>query len=48
VFNPARLFLVGVILAVVDLATFAGWGRAVWHKRKSMWALRQKLGSDRH
>ena len=48
VFNPARLFLVGAILAVVDLATFAGWGRAVWHKRKSMWALRQKLSSDRH
>jgi hypothetical protein len=48
VFNPARLFLVGVILEVVDLATFAGWGRAVWHKRKSMWALRQKLSSDRH
>jgi glycosyltransferase involved in cell wall biosynthesis len=48
VFNPARLFLVGAILAVVDLATFAGWGRAVWHKKKSMWALRQKLSSDRH
>ena len=48
VFNPARLFLVGAILAVVDLATFAGWGRAVWHKRKSVWALRQKLSSDRH
>jgi len=48
VFNPVRVFLVGAILAVVDLATFAGWGRAVWHKRKSMWALQQKLNSDRH
>ena len=30
--NPARLLLVGSILAVIDLATFVGWGRAVWHK----------------
>jgi glycosyltransferase involved in cell wall biosynthesis len=33
--NPARLVFVGTILAVVDLATFVGWGRALWHKTKN-------------
>jgi glycosyltransferase involved in cell wall biosynthesis len=33
--NPARLLLVATILAVVDLATFVGWGRALWHKAKN-------------
>ena len=42
VFNPARLLVVGTILAVMDLATFVGWGRAVWHQRKSKWALQAK------
>jgi glycosyltransferase involved in cell wall biosynthesis len=32
IFNPKRLVLVAVILAAVDLATFVGWGRAVWHQ----------------
>jgi glycosyltransferase involved in cell wall biosynthesis len=48
VFNPARLLLVGTILAAIDLATFVGWGRAVWHERKNKWALRQKSSCDRH
>jgi len=39
--NPVRLLLVSTILAVVDLATFVGWGRAIWHKRTTMRALRQ-------
>ena len=34
VFNPVRLLVVGTILAAIDLATFVGWGRAVWHKSK--------------
>jgi glycosyltransferase involved in cell wall biosynthesis len=34
VFNPARLLVVGTILAAIDLATFVGWGRAIWHKSK--------------
>ena len=34
-FNPARLMLVGTILAVIDLATFVGWGRALWDKTKN-------------
>jgi len=46
--NPARLLLVGTILAVVDLATFVGWGRAVWYKTKNTWALRQKPSGERH
>jgi glycosyltransferase involved in cell wall biosynthesis len=46
--NPARLLLVGAILAVIDLATFVGWGRALWHKRKNTWAFRQKPSGDRH
>jgi len=45
--NPARLLLVGTILAVIDLATFVGWGRAVLHKTKNTWALRQRPGGDR-
>ena len=35
-FNPARLMLVGTILAVIDLATFVGWGRALWDKTKNV------------
>jgi len=35
--SPARFFLVGTILAVVDLATFDGWGRAIWCKAKNTW-----------
>jgi glycosyltransferase involved in cell wall biosynthesis len=46
--NPARLLLVGTILAVVDLATFVGWGRAVWYKTKNTWALWQKPSGERH
>jgi glycosyltransferase involved in cell wall biosynthesis len=42
VFNPARLLVVGTILAAIDVATFVGWGRAVWHQRKSKWALRPR------
>jgi glycosyltransferase involved in cell wall biosynthesis len=30
--NPARFLLVGTILAVIDIATFVGWGRALWHQ----------------
>lgn len=33
--NPARLMLVGTIVAVVDVATFVGWGRALWHETKN-------------
>ncbi len=33
--NPARLLLVGTILAVIDLATFVGWGRALSHRAKN-------------
>jgi len=40
-FNPARLLLVGTILAVIDLATFVGWGRAICHQRRAKRALRQ-------
>jgi glycosyltransferase involved in cell wall biosynthesis len=46
--NPARLLLVGTILAVIDLATFVGWGRAVLYKAKNTWALRQRPSGDRH
>ena len=46
--NPARVLLVGTILAVIDLGTFVGWGRAVWYKTKKTWALRQRPSSDRH
>jgi glycosyltransferase involved in cell wall biosynthesis len=46
-FNPGRLLLVGTILAVIDLATFVGWVRAVWHKRKNTWALQQRPSGDR-
>ncbi len=40
-FNPARLLLVGAILAVIDLATFVGWGHAIVHQRRADRALRQ-------
>jgi len=46
--NPARLLLVGTILAVVDLATFVGWGRALWYKTKNTWVLWQKPSGERH
>jgi glycosyltransferase involved in cell wall biosynthesis len=46
--NPARLILVGTILAVVDLATFGGWGRALWYKAKNTWVLWQKSSDERH
>jgi len=46
--NPARFFLVGTILAVVDLATFVGWGRAVWYKMKNTRTFWQKLIGERH
>jgi len=35
--NPARLLLVGMILVVVDLATFVGWVHALWYKAKNAW-----------
>ena len=46
--NPLRLLLVGTILAVVDVATFAGWGHALWYKAKNMWVLSQKPSSEMH
>ena len=46
--NPVRLLLVGTILAVVDVATFVGWGRALWYKTKNMWVLSQKPNDERH
>ncbi len=45
--NPARLVLVGTILAAIDIATFVGWGRAVWHKKNTS-GLRLKHSGDRH
>jgi glycosyltransferase involved in cell wall biosynthesis len=44
--NPARLLMVGLILAAIDLATFVGWGHAVLYKTKTRWALRQRPRGD--
>jgi glycosyltransferase involved in cell wall biosynthesis len=44
--NPLRFLLVGTILAVVDVATFVGWGHALLYKVKNMWILPQKPTSE--
>jgi glycosyltransferase involved in cell wall biosynthesis len=47
-FSPLRLILVGTILAVVDAATFVGWGHALWYKAKNMWVLSQRPSGETH
>ena len=32
-FNPAAFFLIAIITLVIDAATFAGWIKAVLHKK---------------
>jgi glycosyltransferase involved in cell wall biosynthesis len=34
-FNPFRVISVGMILVAIDLATFVGWGQALWHKLRN-------------